>query len=596
MSFIDELKRRNVIRVATAYVVAAWLIVQVVETVFPAFGFGIDAVRIAIILLAIAFVPVLVLSWAFEITPAGLKREVDLAREPVNARFPDHRLDRLILLLLAAALGYFAFDKFVLDPARDLEQIETARREGQAAAVLESYGQKSIAVLPFVNLSSDPEQEYFSDGITEELLNLLARLPDLRVISRTSAFAFKGRSMKVGEIARELGVRYVLEGSVRRSGDRLRVTAQLIEADTDRHLWSESYERPLGDIFAVEDEIAQSVLPAIQYQLTGRPPTAIRTDPVVHALHLQAAHFYLQRTAAGLEHAIEYASRAIEIDPDYAPALTTLASAYINQVNLARRPREQGFRLATEAIDHALSVAPDYALAHSARAWIAMTWERDYEVAARHFRSARSLAPNSGVVLGNNAVLAVSLGRLADARELTERGIELDPVNSVGYANRADQLIRLSRPAEAEQAARKALQLTPGMSNPQGNLALALLLQEQPAAALQSSADMENEATRNFVLALAHHAAGNWGEADRALTLLQRQYAHDSAYYIAATHAWRNEIEAAFEWLEHAVDEGQSVFGIKTDPFLRVLHQDPRWEKILERLGLADNQVGMIVL
>lgn len=596
MSFLDELKRRNVIRVATAYVVAAWLVVQVVGTIAPAFGFGVGAVRITVILLTIAFVPVLVLSWVFEITPGGLKREADLAQSPVNARFPGHRLDRIILLLLTAALGYFAFDKFVLDPARDLEQIETARREGQAEAVLESYGENSIAVLPFVNLSSDPEQEYFSDGITEELLNLLARLPDLRVISRTSAFAFKGRSMKIGEIARELGVRYVLEGSVRRSGERLRVTAQLIEADTDRHLWSESYERPLGDIFAIEDEIAESVLPAIQYQLTGRPPTAIRTDPAVHALHLQAAHYYLQRTAAGLERAVEYASRALAIDPDYAPALTTLASAYINEVNLARRPREQGYRLATEAIDHALSVAPDYALAHSARAWIAMSYERDYAGAARHFRRARSLAPNSGVVLGNKATLAVTLGRLADARELTERGIELDPVNSVGYANRADQLIRLNRPAEAEQAARKALELSPGGSHALSNLALAQLLQEQPAAALQTAETIENEAARQLVLALAHYAAGQWDEADQALTTLQRQHAHDAAYYIAVTHAWRNEIDAAFEWLERAVDEGQSVFGIKTEPFLRVLHRDPRWEHTLERLGLADSQVAAVVL
>lgn len=596
MSFLGELKRRNVLRVATAYVVAAWLIVQVVDTVFPAFGFGTHAVRIAVIVLATAFLPIVVLSWVFELTPDGLKREAELMTGNAAPRYPDKRLDRTIVVLLALAVSYFALDKFVIDPVRDEQRAETARQEGRAEMAMEAYGDHSIAVLPFANLSSDPEQEYFSDGITEEILNLLARVPDLRVISRTSAFSFKGRNLKAGEIARELQVRYILEGSVRRSDDRVRITTQLIEASSDRHLWAESYERPAGDIFAIEDEIAESVLPAIRYQLTGRPPTAIRTDPVVHALHLQAAHFYLQRTAAGLEHAIEYASRAIDIDPDYAPALTTLGSAYINEVNLARRPRDPGFRLATEAIDHALTVAPDYALAHSARAWIAMSYERDYPAAAMHFRRARSLAPNNGVVLGNNAVLAVSLGRLAEARELTERGIELDPVNSVGYANRADQLIRLGRPAEAEQAVLKALELSPGMSHAQGNLALALLLQEQPAAALQSAATLENEALRHFVQALAHYAAGNWDEAEQALTALQRQHEHDAAYYIAVTHAWRNEIDAAFDWLERAVDEGQSVFGIKTEPFLRVLHEDPRWVLTLERLGLAESQVGAIVL
>jgi Flp pilus assembly protein TadD len=205
------------------------------------------------------------------------------------------------------------------------------------------------------------------------------------------------------------------------------------------------------------------------------------------------------------------------------------------------------------------------------------------------------LAPSNSVVLGNNGVLAVTLGRLAEARELTERGIELDPVNSVGYANRADQLIRMNRPVEAEHAARKALELSPGMSHAQGNLALAQLLQEQPLAALQSAQAIENEAAQQFVLALAHFAAGSWEDAEEALASLERQHAQDAAYFIAVTHAWRNEINEAFWWLDRALQEDQSVFGIKTEPFLRVLHEDPRWEQTLERLGLADSQVARIV-
>jgi adenylate cyclase len=596
MSFLDELKRRNVIRVATAYVVAAWLIVQVVGTISPAFGFGSGAVRITVIALVITFVPVVVLSWVFEITPEGLRRENDLRGSAERARFSARQLDRMILALLALALGYFAFDKFLLDPIRDRQQIAEARQEGRAEAIVESFGDASIAVLPFANLGPDPAQDYFSDGITEEVLNLLARVPGLRVISRTSAFSFKGRNVTVGEIARELGVRYILEGSVRQAGDRVRVTTQLIEASSDRHVWSESYERPLENIFAIEDEIAQAVLPAIEYQLTGRPPTAIRTDPAAYSLHLQAAHFYLQRTAGGLEHAVDYASRALEIDPDYGPAWITLASAYINQVNQGRRPRDEGYRLAIEAIGRGLALSPDYPLAHSARAWVAMSFERDYAMAARHFRRATSLAPNSGVVLGNRAVLAVTLGRLDEARRLTEHGIELDPVNSVGYANRADQLIRLGRPVEAEQAAQKSLQLSPGSSHAQGNLALAQLLQERPADALASAQAIDHDAARHFVQALAHYGAGDWEAADRELAEMQGQHAHEAAYFIAAVHAWRNENEEAFAWLTRAIDEEQSVFGIRTEPFLRPLHADPRWEKTLERVGLADSQVAEVVL
>jgi len=596
MSFLGELKRRNVIRVATAYAVAAWLVIQVVETVFPAFGFGVGAIRVTVLLLVIIFIPVLALSWVFEITPEGLKREVELRGETAVPRFADRRLDHLILVLLALALGYFALDKFVFDPARDLEKIKTARLEGRSETAVESYGNNSIAVLPFVNLSSDPDQEYFSDGITEELLNLLAKAPGLRVISRTSAFSFKGHDLKISDIARQLGVRYILEGSVRQADNRVRITTQLIEAASDRHVWSESYERPLNDIFTIQDDIAEKIVPAIQTEMTGRPPTAMRARPAAYILYLQALHFYLQRTAAGLELALEHVLRAIEIDPDYAPCWTLLGSAYINEANLARRPRAEAYRLATEAIERALELAPDFALAHSARAWVAMSYERDYSAAAAHFRRARALAPNSATVLGNNSILAVSLGRLDEALHLTGRSIELDPVNSAAFTQRTDQLIRLGRLTEAERNARKALALSPGMSSAQGNLALAQLLQEQPAAALESAQSIANPAVRQFVLALAYHDLGDWQAADQALALLKKQHEGEAAYLIGVAHAWRQETEDAFAWLERAIDEGQSVFGIRTEPFLRVLHNDPRWQETLKRIGLADSQVAGIVL
>ena len=242
MSLYNELKRRNVIRVTMAYVVAAWLIIQVVETILPAFGYGDAALRYVTILLAIGFIPTLVFSWAFEITPEGLKREVDVLREHSITRFTGKKLDRVIMALLALALGYFAFDKFVLDPVEDVQIAESAHQEGRSEAITESFGDKSIAVLPFVNMSEDESNEYFSDGISEELLNLLAKIPELRVISRSSAFSFKGKDIAVPVVAEQLNVAHVLEGSVRKAGDRVRITAQLIEARSDTHLWSESYD------------------------------------------------------------------------------------------------------------------------------------------------------------------------------------------------------------------------------------------------------------------------------------------------------------------------------------------------------------------
>jgi adenylate cyclase len=253
MSLLSELKRRNVFRAAAAYVAVAWLVMQVAEVTFPAFGLSDRALRLLIIALAIGFVPATVLAWVFELTPEGFKRERDLDRTGPLAARTNRLLDRAIVVLLALGLTYFAVDKFFLSPAREQARVEQALEQGRSEALEERLGDTSIVVLPFTNLSSDPEQAFFADGMAEELLNLLARIPELRVISRTSAFAFKGKDVGIAEIAEKLRVTHVLEGSVRRSGDRLRITAQLIDAETDSHLWSETYDRTLDDVFEVQD-------------------------------------------------------------------------------------------------------------------------------------------------------------------------------------------------------------------------------------------------------------------------------------------------------------------------------------------------------
>jgi len=236
LSFLNELKRRNVLRVGAAYIVAAWLVIQIAETIFPLFGYGDTPARLVVIVLSIGFIPSLIISWVFEITPEGLRRDADVDRDHSITQVTGKKLDHIILVVLALALGYFAFDKFVLDPARDQSKVEIARQQGRTEALVESYGDQSIAVLPFVNMSSDEEQEYFSDGISEELLNLLAKIPELRVISRSSAFSYKGKDFKLAQVAEELNVAHILEGSVRKAGNKVRITAQLIEARSDTHL------------------------------------------------------------------------------------------------------------------------------------------------------------------------------------------------------------------------------------------------------------------------------------------------------------------------------------------------------------------------
>ena len=274
MTLFAELKRRNVFRVGAAYVVAAWLLIQVAETIFPLFGYGDTPARIVVLVLAVGFIPALIFAWAFELTPEGLKKESEVDRSQSITPHTAKKLDRVIMVVLALALGYFAFDKFVLDPQRESAkdeqvagQVEEARQAGRTEALVESYGDKSIAVLPFVNMSSDAEQEYLSDGISEELLNLLAKIPELRVISRSSAFSFKGKDIAIPEIARQLNVAHILEGSVRKSGNTLRITAQLIEARSDTHLWSETWDRPLDDTtnvrFRLNDSAARGLLGAL---------------------------------------------------------------------------------------------------------------------------------------------------------------------------------------------------------------------------------------------------------------------------------------------------------------------------------------------
>jgi len=255
MNFLAELRRRNVLRVGAAYIVTGWLIIQVVETVLPAYGYGDAAIRLVVTLLAIGLIPSLIFAWAFELTPDGIKKEKDIDRTHSITPTTGKKLDRIIMVILALALGYFAVDKFVFSQSRETAIAETARQEGRSEALVESFGDHSIAVLPFVDMSPQGDQEYFSDGIAEELLNLLAKIPELRVISRSSAFSYKGKDINLADVARELNVAHILEGSVRKAGNQVRITAQLIDARSDTHLWSETYDRPLDNIFAVQDWI-----------------------------------------------------------------------------------------------------------------------------------------------------------------------------------------------------------------------------------------------------------------------------------------------------------------------------------------------------
>jgi TolB-like protein/Flp pilus assembly protein TadD len=592
LSFVNELKRRNVLRVGAAYIVAAWLVIQVVETIFPAFGFGDAAIRIAVIVLAIGFVPVVIFAWAFELTPEGLKREQDVDRSRSIAHRTGRSLDRVIMVMLAVGLAYFAFDKFVLSESREAKIAESARQAGRSEALVESFGDASVAVLPFNNMSEDPDNEYFSDGITEEILNLLAQIPELRVVSRSSAFAYKGKEIHLPEVAATLNVANILEGSVRKAGDRVRITAQLIDARSDTHLWSETFDRTLDDIFAVQDEIAAAVSSALELALVGGAPTAQVTDSGAHENYLQAVYFYNRRSKADYQKAIGYLEKTLEEDPDYVPAWLRLSSIYAILANSGLMPYDEGYGLSLDALDEAARRDPESQ--HAIRCWIAMMYEHDYARAARHCQRSLQSQPNNASILNNAAVLTHILGRRDDSIAFLRRAIKIDPTSPIMYINLASRYTSLGMLDEAESAVGKALELNPDIYTAPAELAFVSLFRGDQQLALQQVERVRRESVALMIRANALYKLGEIEESERQLEMLVADHADDGAYFIAAAYAWRDGADAAFEWLNRAIDEQQNIDALKTEPLFRNLHDDPRWEKTLARVGLADWQVAEI--
>ena len=602
MSFIAELKRRNVLRVGTAYIVAAWLVIQVVETLFPIYGLGDGAIRLVITLLAIGLVPTVIFAWAFELTPDGLKRDSEVDRSQSIAPDTGRKLDRMIMVVLALALGYFAFDKFVLEPQREaalkeqkVAAVEAAREQGRVEALIASYGDNSIAVLPFVNMSDDAGNEYFSDGISEELLNLLASIPELRVVSRTSAFFYKDKDVKLRQVAEELNVAHILEGSVRKAGDRVRITAQLIEARSDTHLWSETYDRRLDDIFAIQDEIALMVVEQLRITLLGEAPHVAQADPEAYALQLQARALRRQRTPEAYEQAVALYQQALAVDPAYPTAWTGLALTYINQATIAQRPLAEGYALAREAVDRALALDPNYALAHSGLAWIAMRRDGNLAAAAGHFRHALALAPADPDILGNASALAISLGRAEQAVVVNEYLSAQDPVNPTGHGNMGFYYLYAQRPDDAIASFRRALQLSPGYRAARYGIGVALLMKGEAEAALAEMQQEPSEAWRMVGLPMAYHALGRGAESDAALAELIARHEQDWAYNIAYVFAYRGEGDRVFEWLDKAVAaQDTGLAEITVQHLFGEFRDDPRWLPLLRTLGRAPDQLAAI--
>jgi TolB-like protein len=595
MSLFRELKRRNVLRVGAAYGVAAWLVIQVVETIFPVYGFSDASIRIVITLLAIGLIPTLIFAWAFELTPEGLKKESEVDRTRSVSRQTGKKLDRMIMVALALAVAYFAIDKFVLSGSREADIAERAHEAGRTEALGPSHDKPSIAVLAFDDMSPDEDQEYLSDGIAEELLNLLASIPELRVISRSSAFSFKGQNVQIPEIARQLNVANILEGSVRKAGNKVRITAQLIESQTDTHLWSRTYDRELDDIFAIQDEIAASVVEELKVTLLGAVPKVRETDPEAYALYLQARHLGRQVSAESYAQCIELYEMALAIDPDFVAAIDGLASEISNQAARGMRPAEEGFRLARELTERALELDPEFAHAHALMGSMYSARERNLELAARHQARAMALDPGDTGMIAYGASMLMDLGRMDEAVSLLEYVIERDPVNPTSHFNLGVYSLYAGDIEKSIQSSRAALRLSPDFMGGHYTLSMAQLLGGSPDEALESARKEPFEPLRLLAMASARHALGQPAAADEDLAKMIEQYGHEWPYNIAYVVAFRGQADSAFEWLEKAIDiKDTGLTELHVQPLFASLHSDPRWSPMLERVGLDPARLASI--
>ncbi|MEY2511184.1 MAG: adenylate cyclase [Verrucomicrobiota bacterium] len=423
-NFFAELKRRNVVRMAGLYLVGAWLLTQVTSTVLPMFGAPDWLPRSVVILLAIGFIPALLFSWIFELTPEGLKRDEEVPPEQSIAPQTARRMDRMIIFVLLLALGYFAVDKFVLVPRR-------AAAPGESSSTASS---KSIAVLPFENLSSDKENAYFADGIQDEILTRLSKIAALKVISRTSTQKYKSAPDNLREVGQQLGVANLLEGSVQKIGNAAHINVQLIRVATDEHLWAESYNRKLDDIFAVEGEVATAIADQLNAKLTGSEKESLTIKPTSN---LQAYDAYLRGLAfqgrvdvlpANIRKSIEAFEEAARLDPQFALAWAQLVRENgLAYSNFSATPQRR--EAARQALENAVRLAPNLAETQLAEGTYQYFFERNYEAAKSRFLAVRQQFPNNAVVAEYLGAVMRRQGHWDQSHRFYEEAIELDPRN-----------------------------------------------------------------------------------------------------------------------------------------------------------------------
>src|SRR5256885_1763070 len=582
MNFFAELKRRNVYKVAAAYAVVAWLLLQAASIFLPAFDAPSWVMKIFIIVIIVGFPVALIFSWAFEITPEGIKLESEIEPNKSISRRTGRKIVAVTIALAVVAAGLFVY------------QLVRSKSDSSGSPTAATIANKSIAVLPFDNLSRDPDNAYFCGGVQDEILTRLAKIADLKVISRTSTQHFKSTPDNLPQIAKQLGVAHILEGSVQKASDQVRVNVQLINALTDAHLWADTYDRKLTDIFAVESEIAKTIAETLQAKLTGSEKSSIAKEPTVnpeaYELYLKGRFFWNKRTGDDLRKSIEYLKQAIAKDPNYALAYAALADSYGILRFYGGASPDESIVPAAAAAKKALELDDSLAEAHASLGLIA-TEELELHRGVSELERAVQLNPNYATAHHWLSLALTALGQSDRSVAELKRALELDPLSMVINADLSIGYLYARRYDEAEAQARKTLEIDPRSFLAHYYLGMALQLKGRLKEAIpefQKAVELNNDPYSISMLAQAYARNGQTDEARKLLAHLNEmaKSAEVPDYALATAYTSLGERDRAIEALEHGFAGGNKsyLFLLPGDPFLDDLRGDPRFEALVQKI------------